>query len=244
MTASYRDTRRFGLIIPSVNTVLERELYGLGLPDATFHFARVRSERGSDEAILRRMAEEAPIAARDLADVRPDAIMYACTSGSLVGGPGFDQQLASAISQAASVPASTTATAVVMALQALGARRIGVGTPYLEWVTQAEVAFFAAAGVETVASASLGLVDGHDMAQLSHDDVMELARSADHPEADAIFLSCTDLPTLSAIAWMEADRRKPVISSNLATLWALVGNVRRLRNLGRLMAIDRPRDRG
>ena len=68
---AYDEVRRFGVILPSVNTVLETELYGLGLDDATFHFARVRGERGSDEAILRRMATEAPEVAQVLRDAPP-----------------------------------------------------------------------------------------------------------------------------------------------------------------------------
>lgn len=240
MTSRYPTTRRFGLIIPSVNTVIERELYGLGLDAATFHFVRVRSERGSDESILRRMADDAPAAAMHLADVRPESIMYACTSGSLVGGPGFDRQLAGAITQATSIPASTTAGAVVQALHAISAHRIGVGTPYLEWVTQAEVTFFEAAGFAVMETASLGLVDGHTMAALDEDEVLGLARRADHPDADAVFLSCTDLPTLSTISRIEDELHKPVVSSNLATLWFLVGSLPELQGIGRLMTVERP----
>ena len=230
----YGACRRFGVIAPSVNTVLEPELYGLSVPQASFHFARVGFERGSDEAVLRRMAKDAPEAAMLLVGVRPELIMYACTSGSIVGGPGYDLEISSAITRRTGLTASTTATAVVEALRAVGARRIGVATPYLAWVTQAEVDFLRAAGFETVATASLGLIDGHAMAALDPEEVRRLARSVDRPEADAVFLSCTDLPTLDVVPQLEAELGKPIISSNLATAWAMVGSVPQLREVARL----------
>ena len=233
---AYDDVRRFGVILPSVNTVLESELYGLGVDDATFHFVRVRGERGSDETILRRMADEAPEVARILRDARPEMIVFACTSGSLVGGPGFDEEVAASITTATGIPATTTATEVLSALRALRARVIGVGTPYLDWVTESEVRFFEAAGFRVAATASLGLDDGHAMAALTERQGGDLARSVNHPEADAIFLSCTDLPTLGSIAKLEAELGKPVVSSNLATIRGMLGDDRRLGGLGTLFA--------
>lgn len=237
---NYARRRRFGIIAPSVNTVLEPELYGLGLSHVSFHFARTSLEHGSDEEALRAMANDAPAAASLLGHVRPEMIMYACTSGSIVGGPGFDGDVARAITRQTGIPASTTATAVVQALQALGANRIGVGTPYLEWVTRAEVEFFRAAGLETIATASLGLTDGHDMAALEQFDIRQLAQAVDRPEVDAVFLSCTDLPTLDVIAQLEEELGKPVVSSNLATAWAMVGGAAELAGLARLFRTPVP----
>ena len=233
---AYSLVRRFGVIVPSVNTVLERELYGLGLEDVSFHFARVRSERGSDEAILRRMADDAPAAAALLADARPERIVYACTSGSLVGGPGFDRELGARIFDRTGIPATTTATQVLESFRCLGVSSVAVGTPYLDWVTRAEADFFEAAGYSVTSTTSLGLVDGQAMAALAERDVAELAMTVDRAEADAVFLSCTDLPTLRAIARLEGELGKPVVSSNLATVRGLLGGDPRLWGLARLCA--------
>ncbi len=232
----YGAIRRFGLIVPSVNTVLEAELCRLRLPDVTFHLMRVRSERGSDEGILRRMANEAPLAAELLRDARPELIVYACTSGSLVGGPGFDREIAEAITRHTGIPATTTATEVLRAFDRLGVRSVAVATPYLDWVTQAEVRFFEAAGYKVTSSESLGLVDGHDMAALTPDQVAGLARRVNHPAAEAIFLSCTDLPTLGVVSELERELGKPVVSSNVATIRGMVGYDPRLHHLGRVFA--------
>jgi maleate isomerase len=230
----YSAVRRIGVILPSQNTVAEREFTSVAPADATFHFARVALERGSDATILHAMAAAAPAAALLLRDARPERIVYACTSGSLVGGPGFDTTLAQAITDEAGIPATTTATEVVRALHAVGAQKVAVATPYLEWVTDAEADFFEAAGVPVASKASLGLVDGHDMAALRPEDVMDLARQVDCEQADVIFLSCTDLPTLDVVDRLEQELGKIVISSNLATLWGALGTSPELRQLGRL----------
>ncbi len=230
----YAAVRRFGVIVPSVNTVVEPEFYSLGLPDVTFHFARARNREGSVRAELEAMATEAPDVAVNLADARPERVLFACTSGSLFGGIGFDRRVAAAIETRVSLPVVTTATAVVDALAHLGATAIGLGTPYLDWVGDAEARFFADHGIETVALRNLGIQDGHVIAALTPEDVWRLALAVDSPAVQAIFLSCTDLPTFGVLGDLEASLGKPVLSSNAAGVWALLETDARLSRLGRL----------
>ena len=46
-----------------------------------------------------------------------------------------------------------------------------------------------------------------------------LARRADGPGADGVFIACTALPTLPVIEPLEEDLGKPVITANQATMW-------------------------
>jgi maleate isomerase len=50
-------------------------------------------------------------------------------------------------------------------------------------------------------------------------EAYRLGRSADVPDADAVFIACTALPTLDVLAPLEADLGKPVVSANQATMW-------------------------
>jgi maleate cis-trans isomerase len=50
--------------------------------------------------------------------------------------------------------------------------------------------------------------------------VEEMARHADHPDAEAIFLSCTNLPTIRNLGALTSIIGKPVLSSNLVTMAA------------------------
>jgi maleate isomerase len=63
--------------------------------------------------------------------------------------------------------------------------------------------------------------------------VRELARAVAVPDAEAVFLSCTNLPTVAVLPDLEHDLDRPVLSANLVSLWSA------LRTLDELPA-DRP----
>jgi maleate isomerase len=175
----------------------------------------------------------------ELADAGVQAIAFACTSASLLLGPGFDRELSDRLHRATGLPATTTATALLRALEHLGARRICVGTPYDADVTERERAFLEAAGYEVLSIHGLGLVHDRDIGALSFDAVKALARRVHRPPADAVFLSCTNLPALPVLAALEDELGCPVFSSNAATIWEtlrLIGAAPAGRGLGRLLS--------
>ena len=51
------------------------------------------------------------------------------------------------------------------------------------------------------------------------DVAYSLAKKINQDEAQAIFLSCTNFRTIEVISALERELKKPVISSNAATLW-------------------------
>jgi maleate isomerase len=106
-----------------------------------------------------------------------------------------------------------------------------VATPYDQPLTERLVAFLAEAGVQTTGSAFLGL--GADIWRVSPDAVSRLARAVPRDGAQALVLSCTNLRTYDVIGPLERALGIPVVSANLATMWAA------LRILGRV-----PADRG
>jgi len=75
--------------------------------------------------------------------------------------------------------------------------------------------------------------------ELTPDDVFQLSLLADHPDAQAIVLSCTDMRSVEAIERIEAAVGKPVITSNQAMVFALMKalGIPRHKNLpGRLFS--------
>ncbi|HLX29100.1 MAG TPA: aspartate/glutamate racemase family protein [Casimicrobiaceae bacterium] len=219
------DGVRVGLIVPSVNATIEPELAWIAPASVSFHCARVMLRETTAEG-LREMNAEVESAARLLASLAPNAVAYACTSGSFLEGAERLRAQIDAISRIVRCPVVATSQAMIDALRALRVRRMALATPYLDALTQIERRFLEDQGFDIVSLRSLGL-SGAAIREVSPERVFELACEADSPHAEAIFVSCTDLRALEIVDALERHLSKPVLTSNQVTLWAL------LRALGR-----------
>lgn len=213
---------RFGLIALATDLTIERDARRL-LPqeEAILHVTRVPFANPTTPENLRAMAPKlADAAALLVPDIPLSAICYGCTSASVAIG---DAEVARAIGIARpGVPVITPISAAVQAFRALGTARIAVLTPYLAETTAPMLDYFDAAEITVTRCTCLGLADDRDMARLSDDTLLNAARAADTPDAEALFLSCTALPALPLIARLEAELGKPVITSNQASFWAML----------------------
>ncbi len=144
-------------------------------------------------------------------------IAFGCTSGSFVGGPGYDERLTRIIESETGVGATTTTTAVIRALHALRVSRIALATPYIDEVTRLEVDYLQANGFEVTNWQGGGIVGVADIQECPPEVSYRRARAVDNDRAEAVFISCTGFRTIENIALLEADLGKPVISSNQAT---------------------------
>ncbi|RLG50766.1 MAG: maleate cis-trans isomerase [Thermoproteota archaeon] len=216
---------RIGLIVPSSNTTMEPELTAAAPEGVSVHTARMRLREVTVEGLLE-MEEHAEEAALQLSDARVDVIVYGCTTGSLVKGPGHDTQLSRRLSSIASCPVVATATAVVQALKAVGASSIAVATPYIEELDRREKEFLEASGFRVVEMRGLGIRDNAEIGKLPPHVAYQLAKEADSPEAHAVFISCTNFRTFEVIEKLERDLGKPVVTSNQASLWAALKHLK------------------
>ncbi|RLG63583.1 maleate cis-trans isomerase [archaeon] len=230
---------RLGLVIPSSNTTMEYEFWRLASGWATVHAARMRLRRVTPselEAMERQVLE----AASRLADADVDVIGYGCTTGSLFRGVGHDREIVSKIEEETSIKAVATAGAVVDALRALNVNRVCVATPYIEELNKLEKEFLEGNGIKVVEIAGLGVVENTEIGRLPPTTSYELARKVYRPEADGIFISCTNFRTIEIIEGLERAVKKPVVSSNTATFWAMVkkaGVKRGIAGCGRLLQL-------
>jgi maleate isomerase len=154
-----------------------------------------------------------------------DVIVFACTTGSLVHGVGWDREVAARIARASGRAATTTTTAVLGALETMGATSLAVATPYLEELNVIERQFLEASGFAVVSIAGLGCATDAEIGRLEPADAVSLVERVDTPEADAVFISCTNFHCLPAIASLERQLGKPVVTSNLAGAWAALRQI-------------------
>ncbi|MDQ7776894.1 MAG: ectoine utilization protein EutA [Paracoccus aminovorans] len=147
-----------------------------------------------------------------------DAVVYSCTSASVVIG---DDRVRAAIAQGKpGTQAITPISAGFAALHALGADRITLLTPYTPQTTQPMADCFRAGGFALQAVSGMGLTDDRDMARISHASLVEAARAAVAPGSQALFLACTAVRAAAIIDRIEDAIGLPVVSANSATLWA------------------------
>ena len=223
MTGS-RGRARIGVLVPFTNSNLEPDMQLMRPDGVSIHFARLG---GYDEDAIpddTQMADlgNAPLdePLRLLAGVRPDVMVYGCTSATLTHGPSFDRDLAARIAEQSGARTVTAAGALVHALKVLGASRIGFASPYVGAINRQAVSFLADCGVETVSLAEVeGELDNAGQGALTPDEVFELGRRADSADAEAIVLSCTDMRSVEVIGRLEKELGKPVVTSNQAMMY-------------------------
>ena len=213
---------RLGCVVPAHNVMVERDFMAMGAQGVSVHFARADIDYAlplRDQ--LEGMIAAGPDAARVLAKADVRAICFACTSASFLHGPGSDEAVAARMAEASGTPCVTTSTAILRALAALGARSVAVATPYVDWLVEAETEFLEAAGVRVAAISGMQLDRAADINAVPLEVVVTAAEAIDRSDADALFISCTDLAAIGAITELEARLAKPVITSNQAGYWAL-----------------------
>lgn len=216
---------RIGIIIPSSNTTCEPELQKIAPEGVSVHAARVfnpevKNEAEKEAAILE-MNREIERAAREVASVEPSVIVYGCTTGSFLKGPGYDQEVEHMITSRTGIPALTTTTAVVEAIKALGLKKIAMATPYTSGTAAKERDFFEKGipGLNVVKEKNLELISNLARGRLLPFTAYQAAREVVTPEVDGVFISCTNWRTIEIIDMLEKDLGKPVVTSNQASLW-------------------------
>ncbi len=217
--------RRLGMIIPASNTNAEPDCLMLTPAGLTIHFTRsggydVEAIPDSDE--MRRFArQDLEQQLQLLVDGRVELIAYACTSATLADGPEFDQAFCDEITASTGLPAVTTAGALVEAIHDLDLKRVAFTSPYVPRLVEESIDFIRQCGIEVVNQASYEKeLSSLEQNALTPEDAYRMGLEADHPDAEALLISCTDYRALEAIPALEAALGKPVVSSNSALMYA------------------------
>ncbi|NGO49243.1 maleate cis-trans isomerase family protein [Streptomyces ureilyticus] len=148
-----------------------------------------------------------------------EAVVWACTSGSFVyGWEGAHEQVRT-LALAAGMPASSTSFAFAHAIREIDARRVAIAATYPEDVAAMFAAFLKGAGIEVVSMRGSGIITAAEVGTWGADEVLTMARSGDHPDADAVLLPDTALHTASHLPALEEALAKPVLTANQVTVW-------------------------
>lgn len=212
---------RLGLIVLASDFTIEHEWRAImaGLPGVALYQSRILNDTQITPETLRAM-EPRIAAATDviLPGAKLDVVAYGCTSASMAIG---EEKVFERIREARpDAKCTTPITAAFAAFRALGARRIGVLTPYRADVNRIVADYIRARGFEVPVFGSFNEQDDGIVASITPDAIREGVRTIlGHAQVDAVFVSCTSVRLAEAARDIEREIGVPVTSSNHAMAW-------------------------
>jgi|SRR5580658_7714419 maleate isomerase len=233
---------RIGFLVPPGNPTVEPEMTELAPPGVSVHFTRMSASgntgelTGQDER-TREMVASLDAATSLMAMISPRAIVLAHAATSYALGRDAEAEVVARLEASSGTRFVTAFAGVAAALHHLGARRIAYATPYDAALTESGRAHLTAHGFDVVSMARLEGV--RNIYEETPARAYMIGKQADRPEAEAVFLSGTGMPTLPIIQALEDDLGKPVISAASAMMWAglrAAGVSARRPGYGRLFA--------
>jgi len=229
-------TIHFGVLIPSTNTTTEAEYSRLPSEDYQAHYARLlTSTPGRPFSPSRN--EDVEYQSKLLGTARVGMVVLIQTSASLFADD-YDEQAIRRMSQAAGVPAATSASALGRALRALGVRRIGLVSPYSEEVNGRCRRYLADRhGLEVVALDGFAATDSYSIGKLGPEKAHAAFARIDAPSIEAFALPGANFATLAHLSAWERELGKPIVTSSQAALWAVARELGgpSVRDCGRLL---------
>jgi maleate isomerase len=219
---------RFGVIAPSTNTVVEQDFARVNLDGVTFHTGRMyiaRPKLGSNEDfedLIGQIRESINTAVRDVVTAKPSAMLMGMSAetfwGGLAGNAAFEERIGKL---SGGLGVTTGASSCRAALEAFGAERIAVFSPYQPIADEQVGTYFSEAGFKVAAITGLRCSSATAIAQVGptriNEVIEEIGGAADN--VDAVVQVGTNLSFVDQAASLERELGKPVIAINMATLW-------------------------
>ncbi len=213
------DRAQLGFILMSTDLAAEADFNDMAPRGVAVHITRLKTDDyTTTETLSRHIDHMADAASRLQPDVKPDVVSYSCTSGSIVIG---EENVFAEIRKGAPwAQPMCLVTGVVDALRELGAKKLVVGTPYLDEINTAEAEFLLEKGFDVLDIQGLNLETGIEFGCVTPEYWKKFAIEIDQPDTDVLFLSCGGIRALEVVEEIEQAIGKPVITSNQAQFWS------------------------
>ncbi len=217
--------KKFGVIAPSTNTIVEPDFYRMTVPGVTAHFSRIwiRDQNLSDndafEALLEQIRIEIEYAVQRVMTAEPDYMVMGMSAETFWGGMEGNRQFVEQIKGWTGLDVATGAEACERALNLFGAKRIGVVTPYQPIGDENVIQFFSEIGFEVVRIKGLRCPTAVAIAHVSEDELRQALLEVDGDDVDALVQAGTNLSMVGLADEAERWLGKPVLAINAATWW-------------------------
>jgi arylmalonate decarboxylase len=207
--------------VPAINSTMEPELTAL-CPELTpFGLARVPLPEGG------LTADTLPTYTRSTFDAiepflpsSPEVLVYGCTAAGFLLGRVESERITAALGRHSGAVVVSTGQAMVDVLRHEGVTETAVVTPYPKPINDGLRAYLASAGFAIQTLGGVECADGEALCRIGEDQVLDMATRTVTPDSKALFIACSQLPTMGILAPLRQRLGIPVWSSVSATAWA------------------------
>ena len=225
MTDALGWRRKFGVLAPSTNTIVEPDFYRMSVPGVTTHFSRIHirdQNIASDkdfEHLLEQVREEIASSIERVMTAEPDYMVMGMSAETFWGGMEGNRRFTQQVMGLSGIGVATGAEACQRALKLFNAKRIGVVTPYQPVGDKNVKQFFGDLGFEVAAIIGLKCPTAIAIAHVQEETLRQALLEVNSDAVDALVQVGTNLSMVRLADEAERWIGKPVIAINAAIWW-------------------------
>jgi maleate isomerase len=216
---------KVGLLALTTDLTIEKDFNSIfnKLPIDVF-VNRIHNENPlTKENLLKMYDQIEPITKKILPGEKINTVAYGCTSGTIAIGEDKVKERVQLAKPECYV--TTPITSAIKAFKLMNIKKVAVFTPYPETVNKTISEYFFKKNIDVLSFGTFNLDLDVDFANIDPEYLSKTLTNLDTSGADALFISCTALPTLEILDEVEKKIKKPVFSSNQTLIWDTIRSV-------------------
>ena len=230
---------RIGLIALATDFMIEKDFINVTKNmDIELFVNRIHCYSPLTSGNLIKMSNTLTEVSKDiLPDEKLDCVVYGCTSGTIAAGYDSIKKKIELAKPGAKV--TTPSTAASNALKKLNVSKVAIFTPYSKKLNDEVVDYFKEEDFIVTSNSYFDISIDSDIAKIDPDYLYEVISNMDLGNAEAVFLSCTNLPALSIVDKLEKKLNKIVLCSNQVLIWDTlqsIGKNNSIQGFGKLFS--------
>ncbi len=217
---------KVGVLVPSTNSAVEPEFARMAPDGVSTLAARIavpnqafRTDEDAAAIVRASQPDLLPAVDRVIA-ANPDRLVMAMAVPCFWDGTAGCAAIKDKLEARAGVPVTVPPEAIAAALDTLGARRIAVVSPYMPLADRHVATWFAESGYDVAAIRGLRAPREDEVIAIGPEALEGAFSAVDDRSVDALVHVGTSIAMARLVERFEALFGKPVVSVNVALMWA------------------------